>query len=86
MTDTAPDAPQEKTPWYQKRSTAVWGLLIVGPFALPILWYCRGFSRKAKIAITLLVVVLTYLSYRYTPVLLDRLTQQAGELQTLAKS
>lgn len=47
-------------PWYFKTSVLVWALLLAGPFALPLLWFNPGYSRKMKILWTLVIVVLSY--------------------------
>ncbi len=48
-----------RTNWLDTR-WGVWLLLsALGPFALPVLWRSRRFTRFGKIAVTLLVVVLT---------------------------
>lgn len=49
-----------KEKWYFKMSILVVALLSVGPFALPLLWFNPRFSMRMKIAVTVVVVVLTY--------------------------
>ena len=46
--------------WYFKTSVLVIALLCVGPFALPLLWFNPRFSRKAKIIISVIVIILSY--------------------------
>ena len=82
----SPPAPPQKVPWFLTRKAAIWGLLLVGPFALPLVWYSPAFKKNTKIIITLIVAVLTYISYIYTPVLLDNLSKRLESLQGLTKS
>ncbi len=53
-----PEAP--KTPWYGKTATLVVSFLTVGPFALPLVWFHPGYSRRKKIIVTVIVLALTY--------------------------
>ena len=84
MPDSTNSTPQEKAPWYLTRTAVVWGLLLVGPLALPLLWYCRSFKKGAKITITVILAVLTYISIVYTPVLLEMLGRRLEELKAVA--
>ena len=49
-----------KTPWYAKTSIVVLSFLTVGPFALPLVWFNPAFSRRKKIIVTVIVLVITY--------------------------
>lgn len=49
---------QEK--WYFKTAVLVTALLCVGPFALPLLWFNPRFSMKMKVAVSVIVIILTY--------------------------
>lgn len=51
--------PQEK--WYFKTSVLVIAFLCVGPFALPLVWLNPRFSQKAKIIISVAIILLSYL-------------------------
>jgi hypothetical protein len=46
--------------WYFKPSIFIIALLFVGPFALPLIWFNPGYSRKAKIIISIIVHVVSY--------------------------
>ena len=48
--------------WYFKTSSLVIAFLLVGPFALPLVWFNPDFSMKKKSVITLIVVIITYFS------------------------
>ena len=51
--------PKPKTPWYAKTATLVVSFLTVGPFALPLVWFNPVYSRRKKIIVTGIVLVLT---------------------------
>lgn len=56
-------------------------LLVVGPFAVPLLWQSRKFSRPAKIAWTVAVIVIAFLAIATTAVVasfLDMLMKSGG--------
>ncbi|MBU1871733.1 MAG: zinc ribbon domain-containing protein [Candidatus Omnitrophica bacterium] len=46
--------------WYFKTSSLVIALLCVGPFALPLAWFNPRFSRKTKIIVSVIIIVLCY--------------------------
>ncbi len=50
--------PQEK--WYFKTTALVIAFLCIGPFALPLAWFNPHFSRKTKIVITIVTILLSY--------------------------
>ncbi|HBR15425.1 MAG TPA: zinc ribbon domain-containing protein [Candidatus Omnitrophica bacterium] len=49
-----------KGQWYFKTSILVIALLSVGPFALPLVWFNPAYSRNKKIAISVIVLILSY--------------------------
>ena len=51
--------PQEK--WYFKPVALIIGFLTVGPFILPLVWANKNYTRKAKIILTTIIIVLTIL-------------------------
>ena len=50
----------QKPKWYHTTSTLVIGLLVVGPFALPLLWINPRYSPAKKLLWTVVVLALTY--------------------------
>ena len=46
--------------WYFKTSSLVIAFLCIGPFALPLAWFNPRFSRKTKIVISIIVIILSY--------------------------
>jgi lipopolysaccharide export LptBFGC system permease protein LptF len=51
---------KEPVKWFYKTSTLVTAFLFVGPLALPLVWVNPRLSRKAKIIISVIVIILTY--------------------------
>ena len=51
---------RKEIPWYFKTHWLVIAFLCVGPLALPLLWINPRFSRRNKLIITVIVVVLSY--------------------------
>ena len=46
--------------WYFKTSALVIAFLCIGPLALPLLWLNPRFSKKTKIIISVIVIILSY--------------------------
>ena len=51
---------KQEVPWYFKTYWLIIAFLCVGPLALPLLWLNPHISRRKKIVITAIVVILTY--------------------------
>jgi membrane protein implicated in regulation of membrane protease activity len=51
---------KSETKWHSKLSTLIIALLCVGPLALPLLWFNPRFSKKVKIIVSAIVIILTY--------------------------
>jgi len=52
--------PSATEKWYFKTSVIIFGFLCVGPLVLPLVWWHPRYSKRVKVLVTLLVVVLTY--------------------------
>ena len=50
----------QKEKWYFRTSVLVALFLTIGPFALPLLWFKPGVSRKVKTVITVIVLAASY--------------------------
>jgi len=50
--------PQDK--FYFKISTLIVAFLCIGPFALPLVWLNPSFSKKSKIIVSVIAIILTY--------------------------
>ncbi|MFH1247588.1 MAG: zinc ribbon domain-containing protein [Candidatus Omnitrophota bacterium] len=46
--------------WYFKISSLVFAFLCLGPLALPLAWLNPRFSRKTKIVITIITLILSW--------------------------
>jgi uncharacterized membrane protein YvbJ len=51
---------KEKVEWYFKTNTLIITFLCLGPFALPLLWFNPRFGNKAKVVISVIVIILSY--------------------------
>ncbi len=49
-----------KDKWYFKTSTLVFALFCVGPLVSPLIWLNPRFSRRKKVIITIVVIILGY--------------------------
>jgi len=50
--------------WYYKNSTIIVALMFVGPLALPLVWKNPQYKQNVKIAITVIVIIVTvFLTY-----------------------
>ncbi len=47
--------------WYFKSWSLIISFLCVGPFMLPLVWANPRFSKKAKVIVTAVIIILTYL-------------------------
>ena len=47
---------KQKTKWYYSVSAIVIGLLVIGPFALPLVWKNPKYRLTTKIVITIVVI------------------------------
>ena len=51
---------KEKEKWYLKTNILIIAFLCAGPLALPLLWLNPRFSRNRKMAVTVVVLILSY--------------------------
>jgi len=47
--------------WYQKTQTVIISVLLIGPFALPLIWFNPKYSMASKVIWTIVVIGLTLL-------------------------
>ncbi|MFA5252313.1 MAG: zinc ribbon domain-containing protein [Phycisphaerae bacterium] len=52
---------KQKTKWYFATSAVVVALLIIGPIALPMVWFNPHYKIITKVVVTVIVIVLTIL-------------------------
>jgi membrane protein implicated in regulation of membrane protease activity len=58
MNNTPESKPKNK--WYFKTPLLVTAFLCVGPLALPLLWFNPRFTKKTKVIVSVIVLILTY--------------------------
>ncbi len=52
--------PDIGTKWYFRTNWLVISFLMIGPFALPLIWYHPKIGKNAKIVISLVVLAVSY--------------------------
>ena len=57
---------KDKVPWYFRTTWLIAAFLSVGPFALLLVWINPRFNNRAKIIITLVILILTYVLWILT--------------------
>ena len=73
----------KKTFWLLTKKAAIIGLVIVGPLALPLVWFNPEFSVKAKVWISLAAVALTLILWPLTERSLKLLETQLAAMRNL---
>jgi predicted nucleic acid-binding Zn ribbon protein len=66
--------------WYHATGSVVAALLVVGPLALPLVWFHPRYRRATKIVVTLLVLVVTVLCMYLTVAVYRNLLDQIRTL------
>ena len=72
--------PKPKTKWYYSTSAIVIGLLVVGPFALPLVWKNPKYKVITKVIITIVVIAVTVGLCHLVGQMYQRLIQQIDAL------
>lgn len=67
--------PSSKEPWYFRTSTLAVGLLCVGPFALPLLWWRPNTHWGWKVGLSAFTIIITILLSIATMKSLERLQE-----------
>jgi len=52
---------QNQPKWYFKTSSLIISFLCVGPFMLPLIWVNPRLSKRSKVIISAVVIILTYI-------------------------
>ncbi len=60
----APRTQAEKMKWYFRTSSIITALCLVGPLALPLLWWRPQTSRAWKIGLTLVILIISWILFR----------------------
>lgn len=61
-----PPSAAERLPWYYRTTFIALAVASVGPLALPLVWFRPRLSVAAKVAISLGIIILTWLLLRVT--------------------
>ena len=72
--------PKPPTKWYYSTSAVVIGLLVLGPFALPLVWYSPKYTLLTKILITIVVLGVTCWLSLVTGQMYQRMMKQINDL------
>ncbi|MCP4707861.1 MAG: zinc ribbon domain-containing protein [Planctomycetes bacterium] len=67
-------------PWYFNTSTVIIAHLVIGPFALPLLWFHPRYKIITKIIFTIVVIAITYALTFIMGKLYQNLTSQLSDL------
>jgi hypothetical protein len=57
---------EENVPWYFRKSFIVIAILCVGPLALPLIWWRPQTTLAWKIALTIGILILSWLLFKTT--------------------
>lgn len=49
-----------KVKWFYKTSVVVIAFLCVGPLALPLVWFNPNYSKRTKIFLSVIIIVISY--------------------------
>ena len=55
---------KQKTEWYFKASTLIVGFFLIGPFIIPLIWLNPQYSKKKKIILIGVCIVITMIAYK----------------------
>jgi uncharacterized membrane protein YvbJ len=69
-----------KTKWYHSTSAIVVGLIVLGPFALPLVWLHPRYKPITKVVVTIVVIAVTILLIYATMMVYVRLINQISKL------
>ena len=71
--------------WYFSLWVLVIAIILLGPFALPLVWLNPGLKKDIKIAISAIIAVMTaYMLYASIEIV-KAILKEAGELQRVLK-
>ncbi|NQU75619.1 MAG: zinc ribbon domain-containing protein [Planctomycetes bacterium] len=74
---------QKTARWYFRKSFIVFAVCCVGPLALPLIWWRPQTTRGWKIGLTVVILVLSWLSFEATLKSLETLRECYRLLDTL---
>jgi sterol desaturase/sphingolipid hydroxylase (fatty acid hydroxylase superfamily) len=71
--------PQTKK-WYYNTSSIVIALLVIGPLALPMVWFNPRYKLMTKAIVTVVVLIVTYICIYLLGYMYQRLLNQFAEM------
>lgn len=74
------EATEKKGPWYFASGTLVMALFMIGPLALPLVWFNPKYSMKKKIVLTVVVLFFSWMLLRMFVHSLNMLKQLYGSM------
>lgn len=72
--------PKPKTKWYYSNPVIVIGLLVAGPFALPLVWRNPSYTVITKVIITIVVIAVTIWVCYLMGYMYERLIEEVNSL------
>jgi len=78
-----PEKKLTKTPWHQSVKTLIIAILVVGPLAIPLIWINRKFTLLLKLALTVLLISLSFFLFYLSSESIERLQSQLELLSEL---
>ena len=78
-----PAGAHEKMPWFFRTSAIVVAVLVVGPLALPLVWWRPKTSPIWKVGLTLAILALSWVMYLVAHTSIESIKQSYQILQEL---
>ncbi len=69
--------------WYFRKSFIIFALCCVGPLALPLIWWRPNTSRGWKIALTIVILVISWILFKLTLNSIRTITEYYKMLDTI---
>lgn len=73
---------KENIPWYFTLKSVFLGLALVGPLALPLVWWTPRLSKGKKWTLTVITLVLAVVFFKLSQAAFVFLNEKMQELQT----
>ena len=73
---------KNKVKWYYNPAVDIIAVLVLGPFALPLVWRSPSFKKWMKVILTAAVVIITILTIKYSIMLYNYFLKDIQELQS----
>lgn len=80
LDETRRPRPRSRSKWYYSTATIVIALMVVGPFALPLVWRNPKYKLATKVIITIIVIAVTVCLCYLMGYMYGRLIKQIDDL------